>query len=177
MAEAQTRENDASDDAPPPATPALHFLFVKIPFVICGVIMLAAIAINISNVVGRYVFNAPVSWAEEVLSYMIIWGVFIAACAVTYQGTHLKMDLVVMNLRGLRAKLLGALTVALIVICAIFLMRQSYQIVQLYSMTGETSMGARVPLIYPHTGLLVGFFLIALAAIVRIRAYWTGKFD
>jgi TRAP-type C4-dicarboxylate transport system permease small subunit len=165
------------DGTPSPASPLTHFIFVKIPFVICGIIMLAAIAINVSNVVGRYVFNAPVSWAEEVLSYMIIWGVFVAACAVTYQGGHLRMDLLVMNLRGLGAKLLGALTVALIVACAFFLMRQSYQIVQLYAMTGETSMGARVPLIYPHMALLVGFFLIAAAAIVRCRSYWTGKFD
>jgi len=56
-------------------------------------------------------------------------------------------------------------------------MRQSLQIVQLYAMTGETSMGARIPLVYPHAALLVGFFLMTAAAIVCIRSYWTGKFD
>ena len=58
-------------------------------------------AINIANVIGRYVFDAPVSWAEEVLSYMIIWGVFIAVGAITYQGNHLRMDLLVLSVRGL----------------------------------------------------------------------------
>ena len=38
-----------------------------------------AIAINLANVVGRYVFAAPVFWAEEVLMFMIIWGIYIAA--------------------------------------------------------------------------------------------------
>ena len=140
-------------------------------------ILLAAILINVSNVVSRYVFNAPVSWAEEVLSYMIIWGIFLAVGAITYQGLHLRMDLLVMNLRGIAAHLIGALTVILIIICSVFVMRQSMQILQLYAMTGETSMGARIPLIYPHTALLVGFFLMAAAAIVRVRSYWTGKFD
>ena len=56
-------------------------------------------------------------------------------------------------------------------------MMQSWQIVKLYAMTGETSMGARIPLIYAHTALLVGFFLMAAAALVRARAYFRGKFD
>ena len=162
---------------PSPSQPLAHFIFVRIPFFVCGVIVLAAIAINISNIVGRYVLNMPVSWAEEVMSYMIIWGVFVAAAAVTYQGLHLRMDLLLAMMRGLAPKLIGVLTVLLIVICSLFVMRQSVKIVELYFMTGETSMGARVPLIYPHAALLIGFALMAAAAVVRIRSYWTGKFD
>jgi hypothetical protein len=94
--------------AGPPATPSnkspAHFLFVKIPFAICGVLLLTAVAINVANVIGRYVFDAPVSWAEEVMSYGIIWGVFIAVAAVTYQGNHLRMDLLVLSVRGLFAQ-------------------------------------------------------------------------
>jgi TRAP-type C4-dicarboxylate transport system permease small subunit len=167
--------------AGPPAAPndksPAHFVFVKIPFAICGVLLLTAVAINIANVVGRYVFDAPVSWAEEVMSYGIIWGVFIAVAAVTYQGNHLRMDLLVLSVRGLFAQALGALTVMLIVACAGFVIVQSFQIVRLYATTWETSMGARIPLVYAHAALLVGFFLMALAVIVRARSYLTGKFD
>jgi hypothetical protein len=31
--------------------------------------------------------------------------------------------------------------------------------------------------VYAHAALLVGFFLMALAVIVRARNYLTGKFD
>jgi TRAP-type C4-dicarboxylate transport system permease small subunit len=175
MTEVETGQPAAEPPSPPRSVS--RFIFVQIPFFACGVILLAAIAINITNIVGRYVFNEPVSWAEEAMSYMIIWGVFVAAGAITYQGLHLRMDLLVMNMKGISARLLGALTVILIVVCAIFVMQQSYKILQLYMMTGETSMGARIPLIYPHAALLVGFFLIAAAAIVRARSYWTGRFD
>jgi TRAP-type C4-dicarboxylate transport system permease small subunit len=170
-------ELPAMPQAAPPGHPVAHFMFVKIPFAICGVIVLAAVAINIANVVGRYVFDAPVSWAEEVMSYMIIWGVFIAAVAVTYQGNHLRMDLLVLSVRGWFARALGMVTIVLMVCCALFVMWQSSKIVRLYAMTGETSMGARIPLVYAHTALLVGFFLMAAAAIVRFRSYITGKFD
>jgi TRAP-type C4-dicarboxylate transport system permease small subunit len=177
MAEAQERQAGEPGGAPPATGSIPHFVFVRVPYFICGVILLTAIAINISNVVGRYVFDAPVSWAEEVLSYMIIWGVFIAVGAVTYQGLHLKMDLFVLNLHGIKARFIGGLTVVLMIVCAAFVIRQSLQILQLYWMTGETSMGARVPLIYPHAALLVGFSLMLVVAVVRARAYWNGKFD
>ena len=160
-----------------PRTSLSEFALVKIPFVICGIILLSAVLINITNIVGRYVFNAPVPWAEEVMSYIIIWGVFIAAAAITYQGNHLRMDLLVSNLQGLGRMLLGGLTATLIIGCSVFVVMQSFTIVKLYSMTGETSMGARIPLVYAHTALLVGFSLMALAALVRFRSYLTGKFD
>jgi TRAP-type C4-dicarboxylate transport system permease small subunit len=179
MAEVRNTPSDesAAPPAPAPDNSIGHFIFVKIPFAICGVIILAAVSINVTNVVGRYVFDAPVSWAEEAMSYMIIWGVFIAISAITYQGNHLRMDLLVMNVRGRLAMAIGALTVTLIIACSVFVMSQSIQVVKLYAMTGETSMGARIPLIYAHAALLVGFFLMAAAAIVRARCYLKGKFD
>jgi len=176
MTEVRDTESVTPPQPVPPEQPAAHFVFVKIPFAICGVIVLAAVVINFSNVVGRYVFDSPISWAEEVMSYMVIWGVFVAAGAITYQGNHLRMDLLVLSARGAFARTLGALTVVLMVCCTIFVLWQSLQIVRLYATTGETSMGARVPLVYAHAAIFVGFCLIALAAIVRFRAYLTGRF-
>jgi TRAP-type C4-dicarboxylate transport system permease small subunit len=165
---------------PPPAprdNALARLIFVRIPFAICGVLVLAAVAINIANVIGRYVFDAPVSWAEEVMSYGIIWGVFIAVAAITYQGNHLRMDLLVLSVRGWFARALGALTIVLMVLCSVFMMIQSARVVQLYASSGETSMGARIPLVYAHAALLVGFFMMTLAVIVRARNYFTGRFD
>ena len=179
MTEVQQPKSDGPGDPPP--VHQRHFTFrtilVQIPFAVCGVILLAAVLINMANIVGRFVFNAPVSWAEEVMSYIVIWGVFVAAGAITYQGVHLRMDLLVSKLSGPLATLLGGITAGLIVVCSGFVMIQSFKIVRLYFNTGETSMGARIPLIYAHTALLVGFFLMGLAAIVRFRSYLTGKFD
>jgi TRAP-type C4-dicarboxylate transport system permease small subunit len=165
---------------PPPAplaTSLTQLILVKIPYVICGVLLLAAIAINISNVVGRYVFSAPVNWAEEAMIYIVVWGVFICIGSVTYQGLHLRMDLVAMTLGSRARMLLGGLTAILMIACAIFVMVQTTKIVQLYISNGETSMGAKVPLVYPHSALLVGFFLMVVAALIRFRSYLTGKFD
>lgn len=178
MSEAQNLPAGAA--APPDAseqTSIARFILVKIPHVVCGVVLLAAIAINIVNVVGRYVFSKPVDWAEEALIYLIVWGVFISVGSITYQGLHLRMDLLVMNIKGWLRACLGGLTALLMVTCSIFVMIQSFRILRGYLASGETSMGAKIPLIYPHTALFVGFGLLALAAIIRFRCYLTGKFD
>ena len=179
MTEARDTTPDGAAAPPAPSKPKsiAQFVLVKIPFAACGVLLLVPIAINIANVVGRYVFGVSVAWAEEVMSYIIIWGVFISIGSITYQGLHLRMDLLVLTLRGRAAMLLGGLTVVLILTCALFVMRQSYHILTFYISNGETSMGARIPLVYPHAALVIGFVLMAVAAIVRFRSYLTGKFD
>lgn len=154
-----------------------QLVLVKAPHFICGVLLLAAIAINFSNVVGRYVFSAPVPWAEESLIYIIVWGVFLSVGSITYQGLHLRMELLVANVRPPLRTWLGGLVATLLVVCSAVMMIQSARILRLYLGNGETSMGAKVPLVYPHAALLVGFALTAVAALIRFRNYLTGKFD
>ena len=150
---------------------------MRIPHLVAGSLLLAAIVINLANVVGRYVFATPVFWAEEVLSFVIIWAVYIAAGSIAYLGTHLTMDLVAARLGPTYQALLGLLTVALTVICSAFVVTQSLRILALYLRTGETSMAARVPLVYAHSAVVVGFALMGLVAVIRVRAHLTQSFD
>jgi TRAP-type C4-dicarboxylate transport system permease small subunit len=154
-----------------------RFIFVKIPHAIAGTLLLAAIAINIANVVGRYVFSAPVFWAEESLIDILVWGVFIAAGSISYAGNHLSMDFFTAKARAPYRAFLGGLIVVLTVTCAAFVVTQSLQIVSLYYRSGEVSMGAHIPLVLTHSAVLVGFTLMGLAAIIRVRAYVTNNFN
>jgi TRAP-type transport system small permease protein len=175
MSDVQKSQPDAASERA--QTSPAHFILVRIPHVISGALLLVAIAINIANVIGRYVFSRPVDWAEEALIYIIVWAVFISLGSITYQGLHLRMDLLVMHAKGWLRMLLGGLTAVLMVACAVFMLFQTVPILRFYLGTGETSMGAKIPLVYPHAALLVGFAGLAVAAIVRFRCYLTGKFD
>ena len=173
--EASAKPADLPLSAPQNSIPQL--ILVRAPHIICGVLLLAAIAINFSNVVGRYVFSAPVPWAEEALIYIIVWGVFLSIGSITYQGVHLRMELLVANARAPLKTVLGALVAVLLLVCSLVMIVQSSRILLFYLGNGETSMGAKVPLVYPHAAVLVGFALTAVAVIVRYRNYLTGKFD
>ena len=48
---------------------------------------------------------------------------------------------------------------------------QTVRILALYLRTGEVSMAARVPLVYAHAAVLVGFALMGIVALIRVRAH------
>ena len=62
-----------------------ELVFIKMPHVAGGILFLIAAALNITNVIARYVFSNPIFWAEEILIFIIIWGVFLVAGSITYQ--------------------------------------------------------------------------------------------
>ena len=165
-------------DAQAPRTSALaDLIFVRIPYVVTGTLLCAAIAINFANVVARYFLFEALYWAEEVLIYIVLWGVILATATITYQGLHIKMDLFSSMFRSPIKEVIGALT-ALLMLCATgYVLIQSYQVVGLFWQSGEVSITAGVPLTIPHIAVPIGFGLMALAVIVRMRSYITGRFE
>jgi TRAP-type C4-dicarboxylate transport system permease small subunit len=138
--------------------------------------MLAGVAINFANVVGRYLFGQALFWAEETMVFITIWGVFIGVAAIAYNGDHLNMDLLSQAIRGRWRTALNAAIVAALLACCAFVALQSFQVVRLFAEAGQVSVAAGIPKALPHAALAVGFVLTALAVLARIRAYLSGKF-
>jgi TRAP-type C4-dicarboxylate transport system permease small subunit len=154
-----------------------ELIFVRIPHIAVGILFLIGVAINIVNVVGRYVFSAPVFWAEEALSFMLIWVVFLVAGSITYRGAHLNMDLVHSLLPGNVKKIINFIIPSAIIVCSLFAAYQAWKIVVLHYRNGSVTAGTEIPLLIPASALVFGFSFMALAAIVRFRCYTAGKFD
>ena len=68
----------------------------------CTILAAASLAvivcINGANVVGRYFFSAPISWAEELMLFLMILTVFAGAVTVTWRQEHIKIDALLMRL-------------------------------------------------------------------------------
>ena len=154
-----------------------ELIFVKIPHVVSGVLFVAAVGINIVNVVGRYVFSVPVFWAEEVLTFIVIWAVFLLAGSITYRGGHLAMDLLYSGFSPLWKRVVNIAIAASLIGCSLFTVAQSWKVIGLHMRNGGVTAATEIPLVYPHSAILFGFLFMAAAAIVRIRAYITGNFD
>jgi TRAP-type C4-dicarboxylate transport system permease small subunit len=154
-----------------------EFIFVKIPYVIMGSLILIGVAINFSNVISRYVFGNALFWVEEILVFMVIWSVFIGIASIAYKGAHLKMDLVSAHIGNPWKTIINGIMVTAFILCCVFVILQSYEVVSLMGRLGQVSVAASVPMIIPHAALLIGFGLMILAVIIRIRSYFTGNFD
>ncbi len=159
-----------------PSGGPVRLLFVKLPHWIMGSTLLIGIAINIANVIGRYAFGYSLYWAEEVLVYLMIWGVFIGVAAVAFNGDHLNMDLFSSNLGDPWKTIINACMLVVLLLCCGFAISQSWKVVSLFYMAGQVSVAAGIPKAIPHAALLIGFILMLLAVVIRIRSYLTGKF-
>jgi TRAP-type C4-dicarboxylate transport system permease small subunit len=153
----------------------LRLILREIPRVAIGLILLAAIAINFANIVGRYVFWAPLPWAEEVLSFIIIWGVMIGASAVTFDRRHLVMDLFVDSFPPLMRRIVDLLTLGALVGFSLFACMQAWTIVKLMAGNGQVSITAGIPMTIPYFAFVAGFAMIAIAAVVEAVLRWRAE--
>jgi TRAP-type C4-dicarboxylate transport system permease small subunit len=146
-------------------------LFSTLPRQLLAILMIAGVLLNGANVVGRYFFGAPIFWAEEVMVYLMVWGIFIGLVAVTYEREHIAMDLFSSRMPPMWLAARDLLVAVVLFVCCVFVATQSWQIVRMFVQTGAVSTSAGMPKAVPHSGLLIGFGLAALAAVVRIRGF------
>src|SRR3984885_3373611 len=60
-----------------------------------GCMLVASVAINFANIVGRYFLSVSIPWAEEMMLFLMIGAVFLAAPRVAWLARHIRMDVVV----------------------------------------------------------------------------------
>ena len=154
-----------------------ELVFIKMPHVAGGTLFLIAAALNIINVIARYVFSNPILWAEEILIFIVIWGVFLVAGSITYRGGHLNMDLIYATLRPRWKRAVNIAIALTLIVCTVYTAMQSWKVVMLHYRNDGVTAGTDIPLVFPHMALLFGFSFMALAALVRIRSYISGKFE
>lgn len=136
-----------------------------IPRAAIGLILLLIVAINFANIVGRYVFLAPLPWAEEVLSFMVIWGVCVGASAVTYDRRHLAMDLFSSAFSPAAQRLLERVIFVFMVGFCGFACIQAWTIVSIMAGNGQVSITAGIPMTVPYLAFVVGFGSMVVATI------------
>lgn len=60
----------------------------------CIALFAGILAIMVCQVVFRYVFNAPLTWTEELARYCFIWACYLGAPLATRRGNHVTIAFV-----------------------------------------------------------------------------------
>lgn len=80
------------------------------------------VAVIVASVVGRYVVGTPISWAEQVAKYLMIWAAFLGASLGVKEGAHVAVAILVdalpRTLRLICSALSLSLTVAFLSVTA-----------------------------------------------------------
>jgi C4-dicarboxylate transporter, DctQ subunit len=142
-------------------------------------IALAAIALIVSlflivySVVMRYFLNQPAAWVDELVGYLLVATVMLAAADALLEGEHIEVDIVTERLpaRGRWVTLLlGLVAVA---VSAVLLTVEGIDMVLFSKMVGLMSNGyMAVPMWIPQLLVPIGAVLMGLAAVVAFVAAW-----
>ena len=133
-----------------------------------GAMLIASVGINFANIIGRYFLSVSLSWAEEVMLFLMIGCVFLAAGPVGWMGRNIRMDVVVSalppRLRTAFEVFSDLVTIATCVALAVF----AWPVLTMLNELDQRSASANIPLIIPQTAVPLGLLLMALLIGVRL---------
>jgi TRAP-type C4-dicarboxylate transport system permease small subunit len=132
--------------------------------------LILIVAINGANVVARYVFFAPFSWAEEAMLYIMIASIFWGAIAVAWRQVDICIDAFV-NLTTGRLHRILRNVVSLISIAIVFsLFFVSSRVALSMFNFDQRSDALHLPIWIPHSAFASGLLLVILMLAVRLLA-------
>jgi TRAP-type C4-dicarboxylate transport system permease small subunit len=133
-----------------------------------GICLLASVAINFVNIIGRYFFSVSIPWAEEIMLFLMVGCVFTGCCAVAWEGRQIRMDVVVgmlpANVRQFLALLSELAMIATAAAVAVF----AWPVISQLAAFDERSQAANFPLVVPQAMIPIGYSLMAILVAVRL---------
>lgn len=130
-------------------------------------------ALLFGNVVLRYVFHMPFSWAEEMAIYLIVWIVFIGGSVAVRTRGHIAIDLLPLMLSPInRRRLAIAVGIVMLLFFAVFFYYSGEHTFRVRA-GGQVMPVLQAPMWLAYLAMPVGSFLMGLRtvqALVRLLA-------
>lgn len=132
------------------------------------------VALNFVNIVGRYLFRAPIPWAEEVMLYLMLALVFLGAGSVSLVGRHIRMDMALHMLPARLRNFFDLLGEVIFVGVAATVIWLCVPVVMQFLDFDQRSEAAGVPVWIAHSLVPIGLAIMILANLVRIGERISG---
>jgi C4-dicarboxylate transporter, DctQ subunit len=140
-----------------------------------AIALLASFALVVYSVAMRYFVNQPIPWVDELVGYLLVGIVMLAAADALRRGEHIAVDLVTDRL-GYRGRLITtfASLVAVAIVGLVFVVG-GLDTASFTRMLGIRSTGyLAVPMHWPQLLIPVGGLLLLVAAIGGLIRLFLG---
>ena len=135
----------------------------KVEKVILAASMAAMVVLMLYQVILRYVFSASNSWSEELVRYLFILDVMLAASIAVRRNSHLQID-VLINCFGPKLKRIFTISATLAgIVFLAFLFWYSLDLCT--TATSNVSPGLGIPMSIPYACVPLGTVLMILSSI------------
>ena len=151
-------------------TAAVLHWWDRIEETLVGLLGLLALVIGLLQVIGRYIDPArAISYAEEVIVYLIIWAIMIVSSQLVRRDGHVRPDLVLRLLPPRYLRLIEIFNCLVAVVFCTALVWYGWQIVDTSLLIEETSStDLQFPMWIYYLALPVGSALMLLRYLMRL---------
>ncbi len=130
--------------------------------------LLVAVALNFANIVGRYVFFAPIAAAEEVMLFFLVATVFLGHGVVGWQGRQIRMDVVLHLLPAAWRRRFDVFADLATIVVSVALIAVGWPVIQMLAEFDERSQVADIPMVIPQALVPIGLGLNAILVAARL---------
>lgn len=120
----------------------LNALFYKVSKKLGAFVLLVLVVVITISVVSRYFLNSPLTWTEELCTFLFIWFSFLGATLATYEKRHVSVDFVVNRLPKTANRIVKLFSNLLILIFFVLLIVGSFI---LFPTMPHKSVALRIP--------------------------------
>ena len=140
---------------------------------LAGILGAMAMLIGLVQVLGRYFFPAlAISWAEEVIVYLMIWAVMIISSQLVRTDGHVRPDLVLRLVPPGGQRWLEAFNCVVALIFCVGMIWYGWQIVDTSLLLDErSSSGLQFPMWIYYSALPAGGALMTVRYLIRLYRY------
>ena len=135
---------------------------------LAAISLLVAVALNLANIVGRYVFFSPIASAEEVMLFLFVGTVFLGNSYVGWKGRQIRMDVFLLALPAAWRRWLDVLADVTVIVVSIVIIVVGWPAIQMLAEFDQRSQVAEIPLVLPQALVPIGLALNALFVAVRL---------
>ncbi|CAN5413607.1 hypothetical protein BH09PSE5_BH09PSE5_50410 [soil metagenome] len=119
--------------------------------------LIAAVVINVANVIGRYAFGRSIDGVDELQIYLLMALAFFGSVVASIRRQHLRMDVLTRYFPLWMRKAVDSLeAVAAAVLCGFVCWISTQYAVRMYQI-GSVSENAHLPMWIPHSVVALAF--------------------
>jgi C4-dicarboxylate transporter DctQ subunit len=135
---------------------------------LAGVLLICSVALNFGNIVARYFLHSSISWAEEVMLFLMVGCVFLGSGIVTWSGRHIRMDIIVRVMPEKVRAALDLFSELVFLVTAIALLVFAWPVILQLVAFDQRSLAANMPLAIPQAMIPIGLLFMAFLVIARL---------
>lgn len=145
--------------------------------VVLGLIMCMLIIMGFAQVIFRFVLHVSLAWAEELMTFLMVWVAYLGSSAATNERKHIIVSMFVDLLpKPLRVRF-TIISQILWFGCAVVMAYLGWNITMNYISRGAVSLGGQYPFWCASIIIPLGMALMAIRVVVLIAHTLQGERD